>query len=145
MAKKLTQKQAQFVKNFVETGNGTASAMDAYEATTVDSAANIASQNLNKPKIADEIEKALTKKGITADKIAQVIADGLEATKIGYDKENEEYFETGLPDHNARHKYLETVIEITGAKAPEKHEHKLQGVIAIDKIAEIQKRVFSRG
>ncbi len=47
----LTKKQKVFVKEYVKTENGTQSALKAYDTKDYSTAGNIASENLNKPKI----------------------------------------------------------------------------------------------
>jgi phage terminase small subunit len=48
---KLTKKQEEFAKNYLDTGNGTKSALGVYDTESENVAANIASENLRKPKI----------------------------------------------------------------------------------------------
>ncbi len=55
MTERLTKKEKGFVKDFVETGNGTKSALNNYDTDDDNVAANIASVNLTKPKIQNAI------------------------------------------------------------------------------------------
>ena len=58
MSRRLTIKQRKFISEYVKTGNGTQSALTAYKTTPM-TAANIASENLNKPQIVEEIDRIL--------------------------------------------------------------------------------------
>lgn len=59
----LTKKQAEFVKEYLDTGNGVQSALKAYDTEDYSTAGNIASENLKKPKILEYLESV-------ADKVA---------------------------------------------------------------------------
>lgn len=60
MSKKLTKKQKGFVKDYVETGNGTQAALKNYDTEDENTAAAIASENLTKPKIEQAVTEALS-------------------------------------------------------------------------------------
>ena len=90
-ALRLTRKQALFVQEYVLTGNGTQSAIKAYKLGNLGgkhnyiTAAVIATENLNKPKVIEAIEleeqtlrSALKKQGVTPEKIAKKIDQLLE-------------------------------------------------------------------
>ena len=65
---------------------------------------------ISRPGIQSKLKLALEKAGITVDKIAQVAADGLDANRpVVVDKSLVDY-----PDHGIRHKYLETVVKLSG-------------------------------
>lgn len=69
---KLTPKQAKFIKAYTENGgNGTQASLQVYDTKDPRTAAMIASDNLTKPNIRDAIESAMTKAGLTPDKIAE--------------------------------------------------------------------------
>jgi phage terminase small subunit len=53
---KLTRKQKIFADKYIETGNGTKSALEAYNTTDYDSANTIARENLQKPPIKAYLE-----------------------------------------------------------------------------------------
>ena len=56
----LTIKQQKFIKEYIASdGNGTQSALKAYNTTDNNVAHNIASENLQKPTVREAIEKAL--------------------------------------------------------------------------------------
>lgn len=59
----LTKKQAEFVKEYLDTGNGVQSALKVYDTDDYSTAGNIASENLKKPKIIEYLESV-------ADKVA---------------------------------------------------------------------------
>lgn len=52
----LTPKQKKFVNKYVETGNGTQSALEAYDLDSPTVAATIASENIRKPNVRAQIE-----------------------------------------------------------------------------------------
>ena len=65
MANTLTIKQRRFVKRTLETGNPTRAAMDVYDTTKRNVASAIASENLRKPAIREQVEQALEAEGVT--------------------------------------------------------------------------------
>lgn len=64
---KLSIKQRKFVKHYVETSNGTQSALHAYNTKSVGSAHKLSKQALSNPMVVDEIEKVLKANGITLE------------------------------------------------------------------------------
>ena len=56
MARKLSKKEKGFIKDYLDTGNGTQSALKNYDTTDYMTAASIASENLKKPKIIEYLE-----------------------------------------------------------------------------------------
>ncbi len=86
MARRLTLKQRKFVQKFVETGNGSQAAMQAYNTTNPNVAKVIASENLTKPNIRHAIELALEAAGLTDGYVAELLREstvaglGLKAT-----------------------------------------------------------------
>jgi len=78
--KKLTKKQQDFVDDYVINGNGTRAAQKAYDVNKYETAAVIATENLNKPNVAEAVEagrlslkEALAKQGVTPEKIAEKV------------------------------------------------------------------------
>lgn len=71
----MTLKQKAFVKKYLETGNGTQSALDVYNTDNPDVAANIASENLRKPKVIEEINKVLDRKGLSIEQVSESVGD----------------------------------------------------------------------
>lgn len=86
---KLTKKQAGFVEDYVNTGNGTQAALKNYDIESDKPervAAAIATENLTKPDVALAIEikqetlkSALQKQGVTPEKIARKVDQLLES------------------------------------------------------------------
>ena len=97
MSRGLTKKQQIFIKEYNRTGNGTKSALKAYDTDNL-TARSIASENLTKPHIAEKILSIAQR--IPDDLLLQVHLDGLSATTGEKEKEK--------PDIGMRHKYLET-------------------------------------
>lgn len=81
MAKTLTPKQRKFVKAKAQGKTGVEAAMIAYDTKDYATAASISAENLRKPQIANALEDAFARAGITADAIVQPIAEGLQATR----------------------------------------------------------------
>lgn len=65
--KALTKKQKGFVNDYLETGNATLAAMQNYDVLDDATARSIGSENLTKPNIRDEVDKALKRNNINAD------------------------------------------------------------------------------
>lgn len=84
----MTLKQQQFSKEYVNNGgNATKAALEVYDAD-YDNAKTIASRNLDKPAVIEEINKILAKKGLNSDSyIASKIEQSLEAS-IGVQGKN---------------------------------------------------------
>jgi hypothetical protein len=78
---KASFKEKQFARKYIEqNGNGTAAALEAYNANR-DSAEVIASRNMQKPRVLEEIDKILKKKGLNSDSyLADKIHESLEAS-----------------------------------------------------------------
>lgn len=81
--KKVTFKQKQFARKYVENkGNATQAALQVYD-TNYDNAQVIGSENLNKPAVIDEINRLLESKGLNDDQyiaqnIKKVIDNGVD-------------------------------------------------------------------
>lgn len=56
MSRKITKKQKQFADKYMETGNGTQSALATYDTTDLNTAAAISSENLTKPKVIEYLQ-----------------------------------------------------------------------------------------
>jgi phage terminase small subunit len=59
MSTELTKKQKGFVKDYIETGNGTQAALNNYDTIDYSTAGNIASDNLRKPKVIEAIAEQI--------------------------------------------------------------------------------------
>lgn len=115
---KLTRKQKIFVEEYIETGNGTQSALKAYDTESDNTAAQIATENLRKPQIVKALEEALPD-----DLLSQIHLEGLFATREIWKNNNA----TKRVEHVAdeadfaiRAKYLDMAYKIKGHYAPEK-------------------------
>lgn len=118
----LTKKQKGFVKDYIETGNGTQSALNNYNTEDENMAAVIASTNIRKDKIVNAIKSIAEQ--IPEEKLLEVHLEGLEAGKKVFKNNNEsgEIEEVGYePDYPTRHKYLDTAYKLKGIYAPERH------------------------
>lgn len=69
-------------------------------------------KNLTETKV---FKDTLEKLGISDEKLATVLGEGLEATKpIVMGIKSEESFVDVIPDHPTRHKFLETALKLKG-------------------------------
>jgi len=119
MAREATLKQKQFAKEYVDTkGNGTQSALKVYDTEDNNTANNIASDNLLKPTVRQEIAKLLPKNIDVL--MSNVISNGLEAT--AQSSFEGEVMESSLPDYGERRKMASLVADIAGYKAPKQVE-----------------------
>lgn len=71
----MTLKQKKFIKKYIETGNGTQAALEAYDTTDPDTAAVIASENLIKPKVVEEITRVLNRKGLSLEQVSESVGN----------------------------------------------------------------------
>lgn len=129
MATKLTKKQKGFVKDYVKTGIGSLAVKENYDVTDDNTARAIASENLTKPNIVEEIAKE-------EKKIADRIPDELlaerhlellnkrEVYQIGYGEEKE-WEVSDEPDTQAVSKGLDMAYKLKGSYAPEKPQSPL--------------------
>ena len=117
MRKSLTQKQIKFIQEFLR-NNGVAvkAALFAYDTDNYKTASKLADTNLKNPRIWEIIEKELSNKGITVDKIALTFAEGLNAKMVGYSPEIMRYNVLNLPNYNIRHKFLELLLKVLGIR-----------------------------
>lgn len=100
--RKLTPKQAKFVKGVNEGKTKVAAAMEAYPGQSYNVARVTAAENLNKPSIASALEAAYERQGITIDALVQPIADGLQAEKTVIIGSGDDAFADQIPDHSIR-------------------------------------------
>ena len=141
---KLTKKQRGFVKDYVETGNGTLAVKENYAPTTDETARAIAHENLTKPHIVKAIEEALgddllaTKhmellNAVTLERFSFKLTDkddtireiisqlaGHEVIHIRMDNDGKVAY-VRIPDANTQDKALDKAYKIKGTYAPEKH------------------------
>lgn len=107
----ITIKQRKFVKNRLSGDNKAVAARKAgYVSQGYGSFLD------QQPHIQTMLQQALERKGLTDDKVADVLDDGLKAFFVKKDGGTE------YPDFHAREKYLVNLIKIKGGFAPEKHE-----------------------
>lgn len=76
-------------------------------------------QQLHQPYVRNIFKMVCLEKGITFDRLAKVIDEGLNATKVigylnnkvdGVEKISDEFME--VPDHPTRHKFVNTALEV---------------------------------
>ncbi len=103
MSKRLTLKQLKFIQIYIETGNATKAAMEAYRCKNENVAAVLGSEKLRKPNIACEIEKYRKEGGLSIQKAINAIDDA-------YDAERK-----GAPDHNVRLRSADMTLKLANA------------------------------
>lgn len=108
-----TLKEKKFVKKYLETGNATEAAFQVYDVTSRDSANAIGAVKLANISFTDILEKH----GVTDDKLASVLMDGLEANRTisaiaGKEANGGTVDFVDVPDYATRHKYLETGLKV---------------------------------
>ena len=67
---KLTIKQTKFVKHYIKSGNGTQSALVAYDTTSPKTAHGISTDNLQKPSVQEAVAKSLLVAGLDLTTLA---------------------------------------------------------------------------
>lgn len=114
MPRKLTEKQKKAVAILVEDGGSVSGAMR--KAGYSPATAKTPSKLTDSPAFIDYLEKA----GVTDQKLAQVLNEGLNATKaVVMAAETNDSFVDIQPDYQTRHKYLETAIKVKGHVKPQ--------------------------
>ena len=110
---KLTKQDKGFVKDFIETGNGTKSVLNNYDTKDPNYAGVKATRLIRKDKIKNALQTFADR--IEDDKLFKVLDEGLEAGKHIYKNNNEsgEIEDMGVEaDYAVRHKYLETGLKV---------------------------------
>lgn len=107
---KLTIKERNFIKYYIETGNATQAVMKAYDTTDYATMRSIGYENLTKPHLRDILVMLMDSKGISDGKLLNKLNDGLNAKRVVGNKD--EFIE--VDDHAVRHKFLETGLKLKG-------------------------------
>jgi hypothetical protein len=108
-----TIKEKLFIKEYIATGNATEAAARVYDVTSRDSAKSIGNENLTKL----DFSAVMEKHGISDDKLADVLQDGLEASRTisaiaGSEANGGTVDFVDVPDHQTRHRFLETALKL---------------------------------
>jgi len=108
-----TLKERKFVKEYLATGNATEAAARVYDVSSRESAESIGQQNLGKLLFTDIMDRH----GLTDDKLAAVLNEGLEAARsisaiAGTEANGGTVDFVEVPDFAVRHKYLETALKL---------------------------------
>jgi len=107
--KRLTYKQAKFVKAKAKGMSGTQAAQVAYpKAKNINTAAVISSENLSKPKIQEALDAELITQNITIPRAIKPISIGLDAVKMN------EYTGEVTPDINTQLKASDRALKLLG-------------------------------
>ncbi len=130
MSKRLTLKQLKFIQIYIETGNATKAAMEAYRCKNLRVAAVLGSENLIKPKIAREIEKYRKEGGLSIQKAINAINDAYDAEK------------KGGPDHNVRLRSADMTLKLADAYPRNKEESHRHAHLHLEMVNELAKLSF---
>ena len=122
MSRSPTVKQRALVRGIVSGKSQTQAAIDAGYSER--SAYSVGSETLKKPEVRELMQRALRRKGISEDRLAEVLDEGLRANRVisavvGTDATGKTMDFIDVPDHATRHKFLDSAIELLDFK-PEK-------------------------
>lgn len=144
--KKLTLKQRDFAKKAVEYRNSTEAAMQVYNCKSRVVAANMACRLHKNPKIKDELERLLVDVDISADKVMQRVAEGLDANTVVKFNDTGDIIQTDVPDLPTRHKYVETAARILEMNPSTKIETRTVNIdLQLEKMNKQQIEAFAKG
>jgi hypothetical protein len=110
LVKSMTPKQAKFLSLWLQHGNGTKAALEAYDTDNEASAAQIAFENLRK--LENPMKLYLENKGISIHHLTDVLIEALGAQKIHGTGDN--FIE--IPDHKIRLDAVDRLSEWLGVK-----------------------------
>jgi hypothetical protein len=117
----LTLKQSKWLKVYIETGNATEAAMQAYDCCSRESAAVLGHENIRKVKGA--VTALMDAKGLTDDLLMKKLLEGLDANKTEFLKWDGEFKDSrDCVDFPTRQRYLDTAIKLKGVYAPDRQE-----------------------
>jgi len=146
---KLTPKERMFVDAYVNgdkktRGNKAQSALLVYNTKSRRNAGLIANSVSQRPRVRNEIDRLLKKHNLTDDLIFRKLKEGLDANLPVFWKGEGQL--TDIPDHVARHKYLQDLLKIVSAFPPERREvHKMNIDLAVEKLPPEEVRVLLQG
>lgn len=115
----LTEKEKEYVKAKAAGDTGTDAALKSFDVLGPQSANAISGKLLKKPRVQMALREVFVENGITQEELARVAREGLNATIIERDNETGALAPTVLPDHNTRHKYLKTALDVLERNNPE--------------------------
>lgn len=111
--KKLTTKQAMFLKEYFKTGNGTRSAMKVYDTDDKKTASVIASENL--VKLRHVVQTWMDMEGLTIKSMVKKLKEATNADKIITSHTEPDYT---MPDHQVRLKAIEMAARWLNIEQP---------------------------
>jgi len=133
--KRLTLKQLKFIQIYIETGNATKAAMEAYRCKNENVAKSVGSENLTKPDIAYEIDKYRKKGGLSIQKAINAINDGYDAEKGAG--------QASVPDHNVRLRSADMTLKLANAYPSRAQEvHHKHSHLHLEMVNELSKLSF---
>lgn len=105
----LTPKEQILADEYLKTGNGTKSALIAYDTDDVNVAAVIASRNLRKANVKQYVAEQCKIAGLTVPKVLLRLSEELDAERVLISPKGDVI--GNEPDYSARHRAIETSIK----------------------------------
>jgi hypothetical protein len=111
---KITVKEAKLIKGIAEGKTKQRAAMEAYNASTPESASSIASYALKKVDVQEALQIALRKHGITLDQAIAPIGKALNATKVQITGQGDQAFAEVVEDIDLQLKGSDRALKLMG-------------------------------
>ena len=150
--RKLTLKQAKWLKRLNETGSPTKAAQEVYDCQDVKTANTIGRENCEKLGI--NLRQLMDRMGLSDEKLVSKIAEGVDATKVisaivknpagdfvDANGKSNDFIE--VPDYNAQHKFTETALKLKGHLRNDDQQNFAPVMIQINVGGEEQKPIES--
>lgn len=112
--KPLTPKEIKLVKGIAEGKTRQQAALDAYDASSPETASSIATNTLKKVNVQEALAEAFARHGITIDAATKPIADGLTAEKVHIVGNGDQAMADVVPDHGTRLKAAGMAFNLMG-------------------------------
>ena len=122
----LTLKQRKWLKVYIETGNATEAAMQAYDCTARDCGGHIGWENVRK--LQGAISTLMDKHGITDGLLMDKLREGLDAEKTEFAKHEGKITDSqDCTDFPTRQRYLDTAFKVRGNYPADRQQVELTG------------------
>jgi len=121
--RELTIKQQKWLKLYIQTGNATKAAQEAYNCSTDDSASQIGHQNVRKLQDHARMREALDMANLGVPRILKTASEGLDAIQVASNGQM-------VADYRARQRYLDTLLKLRDAFPARKQE--ITAKVAVD-------------
>ncbi|MDA2924115.1 terminase small subunit [Acidobacteria bacterium AH-259-L09] len=136
--RKPTPKQQHFIEAYIRNGgNGTQAALEAYD-TNYATARVIGSENLTKPNVQNELQRALRKHDVSLNRAVKRLSDSLDAVDpVLYDDDGN--VKISKPAHGIRLQASREVFKLSGAypRESKQHQHAHLHLALINELAQL--------